>query len=122
MTTASIAPPNSVILVMDPDTGEIPQTMGNQVVSATESCIAIGCRSEDDGPTEIILESATEVKPSNVDLVFDGELSTPNRTLSICTVMNEDIMAVAVDGAKTRIRVYVDDPTEPIRVIVHFGG
>lgn len=44
--TVKVAPPNSVVLVSDVNGGEIPKTMGGSLVSATNTCVAVGCLSE----------------------------------------------------------------------------
>jgi hypothetical protein len=119
MKTISTSPPNSLILVMDFASGIIPEAMGNGLVSATESCVAVGCRSEHDGPTEIHLGQAQEAMPAEA-LVFDGDISTPNKKLSICSVMNEELLSTEVLGEITHVTILADDPMEPNRVFVLF--
>lgn len=119
MKTISISPPNSLILVMDFASGRVPQEMGNKLVSATESCVAVGCLSEHDGKTEIHLGQAHEVTAQDA-LVFDGEISTPSKKLSICSVMNEELLSTEVAGTKTHVKVFANDPMEPDRIIVLF--
>ena len=104
---------------MDFATGIVPEVMGNGLVSATESCVAIGCQSEQDGPTEIRFGRADEIAPAEL-LVFDGEISTPNKQLSICTVTNENLLSTYVSGMKTHVRVFANDAVEPDRIFVLF--
>jgi hypothetical protein len=117
MKTISITPPNSLILIMDYTSGQVPETMGNELVSATRSCIAVGCRSEDDGPTEVHLAESHEVTPSEA-LRFDGEISTPSKKLSICSVLNQEILSTHVHGTTTRVRVFANHAMEPDRILI----
>jgi hypothetical protein len=74
---------------------------------------------EFDGPTEIHLAQSDEITPADA-LVFDGEISTPSKKLSICSVMNEELLSAAVQGTKTHVRVFANHPKEPDRIIVVF--
>ena len=117
MKRTSVSPPNSLLLVMDPAVGEIPKKMGQNCIAATGSCVAIGCRMEQDGPTEINLGQLHEIAPLG-ELLFDGEIPTPSRRISICSVMNEGLLSSAVGGVTVRVRVFVNDPKEPDVVFV----
>jgi hypothetical protein len=119
MMSISISPPNSLILVMDFAAGSVPKAMGNWLVSATESCVAVGCLSEHDGPTEIHLGQAHEVTPAEA-LVFEGEIFTPNKKLSICSATNEELLSTEVTGNKTHVTIFANDPMEPDRIFVLF--
>ena len=61
MQSIRLAPPNSVILVMDPNARDLPKSMGSSLASATPSALAIGCQAEMDGETEIRLGHDQEV-------------------------------------------------------------
>jgi hypothetical protein len=50
--SAKIAPPHSLILIADPTEGAIPATMSGSLIAATDTCIAVGCRSDADGDTD----------------------------------------------------------------------
>ena len=104
---------------MDFASGQIPEDMGNKLVSATLSCIAVGCLSELDGMTEIYLGQLNEVRPQEI-LVFDGEVSTLSKKLSICSVMNEELLSTAVAGSTTRVMIFANDTIEPDRIYVLF--
>ena len=94
--------------------------MGSGVVSSTDSCVAVGCRQDFDGPTEIHFGPASDVAPQGA-LVFDGELRTPSRELSVCSVKNDKLLSARVDADRTRVRVFVNDLSEPDCVHVIFG-
>lgn len=116
---AEIAPPNSVVLLMDRSVGEIPDAMSGRLVAATSTCVAVGTLSEHDGLTRITL--ADESAEGATDrLVFDGMLETPSGTLSVCSVLDEVVLQIAVQSARTRVHIWADDDTEPanLRIVV----
>lgn len=71
-----VAPPNSLVLIEDSSGSDIPTSMNQSLIAATDSCIAIGCRAEDDGETEIVLEHCSSVDTDD-RLEFEGLLRTP---------------------------------------------
>jgi len=119
-TSVKIAPPNSVVLVADPSDGEIPDTMGGSLIAATNSCVAVGCRSEADGETEFTLGRTDEVDPGSRP-AFEGNLKTPNRKIAVRSVLSKTILEAPVPQQHTTIRVWVNDPKEPDNVIVGIG-
>jgi hypothetical protein len=102
---------------MDLASGRVPRTMGNKLVSATDSCVAVGCRSASDGPTEIHLGKSDEVTPFD-PIVFDGELCTPSKKLSVCSIMTNEVLSTPLLETRTHIRVFANDPMEPDRIFV----
>lgn len=116
-TSARIAPPNSLVLVADPSGGEIPETMAGSLIASTSSCIAVGCRSDVDGETEFTLGSTREVDPGNRP-AFEGKLNTPNRKIAVRSVLGQTILEATVPQQQTTVRVWVNDPKEPDKVIV----
>jgi hypothetical protein len=102
---------------MDDSVAEIPATMGSQLVSATDSCVAVGCRSEEDGPTEISLDSLGHAEPFGA-LVFDGEVMTPSKRLSVYSVTNEVLLSSEVPQSRTRLRIFANDISEPDRILI----
>jgi len=86
MRVISVTPPNSLVLVMDGSVGRIPDTMEGRAFSSTESCVAVGCRSEHDGATEIRLGSVEQLAPTDM-LIFEGELPAPSGRLSVFSIM-----------------------------------
>lgn len=118
MTTSTrIAPPNSVVLVEDSSGGEIPTSMKQSLIAATDSCIAVGCRAEDDGETEITLGPCDKVDTGERP-AFEWSLQTPNRKLVVRTVHGVTLLEMPVPATETRLRVWVNDPSEPDRIAV----
>lgn len=121
MITLSIAPPNSVLLVGDMEHSAIPVSMHNSVVSATGSCIAIGCRAQHDGPTSLRIGSDGDFTVAD-RLVFEGDLATPRRQFSLFSVLNEEIISIAVPRETTRLKIWVNDTSEPDRISILIQG
>lgn len=115
--STTIAPPNSLVLVEDPSGGEVPESMGSSVTASTDSCIAVGCRSESDGKSEVVLGPSAEMDPGTSP-VLDQELSTPSRKVVVRTVLGDTVLESPVSTEKTRIRVWVNDQKEPDRILI----
>src|SRR4029077_10514674 len=107
--SARIAPPNSVVLVSDATGGEIPKSMDDCLISSTTSCIAIGCRSEADGETDIALGALLEVAQGGSP-DFEGLVATPSRRIVVRTVLGDTILDATVPATNTNVRVWVNDP------------
>ncbi len=116
-TSIRVAPPNSVVLVEDSSGGEIPDSMKQSLIAATDSCIAVGCMAEDDGETEIVLGSYGSVD-ADKELVFEGLLQTPNRKLVVRTVRGVTLLELPVPTTETKVVIWVNDSSEPDRIAV----
>jgi hypothetical protein len=118
MTTSTrVAPPHSLVLVGDSNDLDIPDAMQGSLISSTESCIAIGCRSEIDGETELTLGASREVDPGRHP-DFEGVLTTPSRRIAVRSVLGQAILEAPVPGKMTKVRVWVNDTGEPDEVII----
>lgn len=116
-TSTRLAPPNSLILVEDSNGGEIPDSMNQSLIAATDSCIAVGCRAEDDGETEIVLGDCSDVDTGEQPF-FDGVLRTPSRKLVVRTVLGVTLLEMPVSKTETRLKIWANDPAEPDRIAV----
>lgn len=118
MTTSTrIAPPNSLVLVEGSQGGEIPTSMQQSLIAATDSCIAIGCRAEDDGETEITLGPSGKVDIGKRP-AFEGSLQTPTRKVTVRTVHGVTLLEMSVPTKETKLKIWVNDPSEPDRIAV----
>lgn len=113
-----ISPPNSLVLVMDPDSGVVPDSMEGKLVSNTESCIAVGTRATVDGETEVVFRNSA-LPRAGLMRAFQGTVATPNQTLSICTIYGDVLLKKKVNVSKSAIEIWVDDETEPSTIEVH---
>ena len=119
MTTQHIksAPPNSVVIVSDRGGGEVPKSMNGEAISATSSCVAVGCMAADDGGTEFTLGRLSELdrpkKPA-----YEGTLNTPSRQLVIRSVLGVELLGLTVEGDVTRVKIWANDISEPDRIVI----
>jgi hypothetical protein len=112
-----ISPPYSLVLLLDPEKGVVPQTMAGRLVAATESCVAVGCRAEDDGSTRITMGKAVHVDPGYQPL-FEGDIETPSQYLEVQSVEGTTLLRTSVQGHRTRVSIWVNDTKEPDEITV----
>jgi hypothetical protein len=117
MLTADIAPPSSLLLIMDRSAGRLPESMAGRLVAFTRTCVAVGTRSADDGTTCVTLDNISGPLPHH-ELVFDGALDTPSRKLAVCSVLDEVVLEIEVATERVRVMVWANDRTEPTEVHV----
>jgi hypothetical protein len=67
-----------------------------------------------------LLGPATELNPGEPP-AFDGMVDTPNRAVVVSTVQRETVLETRVPDTRTRVRIWVDEPVEPDKVIVGLG-
>ena len=116
-----VQPPSSLLLVMDPTVGRVPETMGGELTASTGSCVAIGTRSEADGATRVRLLTSGELAEREEDtpslLAWQGMLATPTGELVVASVTGETYASRPVT-ASTRLRLLVNDEEEPDEIWV----
>lgn len=119
MNTTSVlaSPPYSLILILDPAKGLIPLTMNGALIAATNSCVAVGCRAEDDGVTKIILGPADLVDPG-FSPIFSGTIETPSQLVEIQTVIGKTLLSTPVSNVITHVSIWTDDEQEPEQITV----
>lgn len=110
--TARLAPPNSLLLVLDPRTGELPDTLAGAPIASTSSALAISTLMELDGETEVHLANTPDI-PEQMELAkrWEGRLTTTG-TLGVLTVHNEVLIQLDV-GESAGVQVWTNDPSEP---------
>lgn len=116
-----VAPPNSLILVMDQKVGEVPDSMNHGMVAATASCVAVGTLSEADGETFISLSDEVPSRLPKQAPVFDGVLPTPTKRLAVCSVQDEPLLALDVPSSSTRVRIWANHPAEANEIWIVVG-
>lgn len=112
-----LAPNYSLVIVEDADGGVPPDTLADGVISATSSCVAVGCKSEADGETEISLGNAEEFEGS-VMPAFEGVVLTPTRRLVVRGVDGSTILETRVPSPQTRIKIWINDAMEPDVIMI----
>ncbi|KAB2875646.1 MAG: hypothetical protein HS106_16970 [Ideonella sp.] len=114
--------PNSVVLVMDFESGEPPESMGGALIAANETCVAVGTLAEHSGESEFVLaESVDEVDQASMHIAFDGRIQSTSGEVSLVSVLNRKLLALPTSSAEVRVRVLVNDDTEPSRIAVVLG-
>ena len=73
-----------------------------------------------DGETLVLLGRATELDPGEPP-ASHGMLATPNRAVVVSTVERHTVLETSVPDTKTRVRIWVDEPVEPDKVVVGLG-
>jgi len=116
----TVAPPNSMIAIMDRTDPKIPLRMGGRPVAWTASCIVIGTRSEMDGATKIVLTDEIEDDNLTSEMlpVFQGKLETPSCKLDVCTILNKVLLEIPTTSISTMVKVFTNREREPTFVIV----
>jgi hypothetical protein len=118
--SVKVAAPNALLLVSDVGGGNPPDKMRGALIASTPSCIAVGCMSDTIGKTQVTVGMMQELSPRDPP-AFDGKLETPSRAVSIWTVEDETVLQTTVSHQKTRVRVWVNHPTEPNDVVIVLG-
>jgi hypothetical protein len=110
----SVQAPNSLLLIMDPVVGRVPEATGGRLTAFTDSCVAIGTLSETDGPTRVRLLASAELPESDAPpmTAWQGVLATPTGELVVTSVTGE-IYARRSVRESTPLRLLVNDETEP---------
>lgn len=119
----TVTPPNSVVLVMDSQGGQIPESMGGNMVSATSSCVAIGTLEESEGPTQIRIVDASTAKDEELPTleVIDAMLAAPSGLIIVRSVLGERYVEWPLDRPEARVRVYVSHSVEPGEIAIVMG-
>jgi len=113
--TTKVAPPNSLLFISDPSRESVPDFEEGKLILATASCVSVGCLMYLDGDTEVAVGSPDEVAFGAAP-AFDGMLETPNRSVIVSTVEWKVVLHSSVPNTKTRIRIWVNHPTEPDKI------
>lgn len=111
-----IAFPNSIALIMDFESGIPPKELGQKLVTATESCVAIGTAGEYDKETEVFLSDEDMPQLSGQVPVFDGRIKLSSGYVSVVTAQNKNILSLAVKKSEVSIRISANDTSEPDRI------
>lgn len=114
------AVPNGVLFLSDAGGGTPPEPRRGAMVLATPTCIAVACKVDCEGPTEIRLDHVSSIDPG-WPAAFDGVLQTPRRSVVVSTVEGKSLLRSGVGGSRIRVRVWLNHPTEPDRVLIGLG-
>jgi len=115
--SVTLAPPNSLILVMNHSFGELPEAMNGQLVAFTDSCIAVGTLSEVDGQAVITMTDSLEGIERG-EIVFDGFLKVPQCEVSVCSAANEKLLTIKLSASEAHVQIFANDASEPDEIVV----
>ena len=113
--------PNGVVFFCDEShpNVEIPFHDDGGPVAANSSCVSVITMHEVDGETLIEFSSKIEVaEDSELQLVFEGEIETPGRLVSMSTSQDDRLIEVAVSDVTAKLTVWLSDLKWPERVLV----
>jgi hypothetical protein len=117
--------PNSIVFLYNPDNAnlDIPEWTGSAPYEANSGCVCVGTLAEIDGATTVELHYPfpTELQ-ADMQLLFVGEIDTPNRQVSINTSQELDMMSVDVGADRSRVKVWANRMVEPDHIVFGLGG
>src|SRR6266702_2888251 len=112
-----VAAPNALLLLSDISGGMAPNEMHGSLVTSTPTCIAIGCMSDCNGETEVRVGAGREVGSSKPP-AFEGDLDSASRAVALWTIDRFTVLEVPVRHARTRVRIWLNHPSEPDEVVI----
>jgi hypothetical protein len=118
---ARIAPPNSLLLLMDVDRGDIPEpeSMDSRRFVTTPSCVAIGTLMQADGETTVTLtDEGCPETGDDLRLAFSGAVLTPQMRIDVCTVLLDVLISLDVMNATSNVEIWTNHATEPDRICI----
>lgn len=116
----ALAPPHSIIFIMDAVGGKIPDSFNGELVSTTPTCIAVGTLSEQDGDTKITLtdDAVDPGKIINSIVIFEGFIEKSTDYLSVFTAFNDQILSLPIMGTRVKIKIWADSISEPSHITI----
>ena len=109
---------NSLLFIKDTRTNDFPMIDGQGSVWTTASCVAVSCMPDCDGPTEVVIGNPSDIKNAAGKLIFDAFLDTPNKCVSVETVLAEKILEKNVPNATTHVRIWTDGFRDTSKVMI----
>ena len=115
-----LAPVNSLIFIAGGHRVRPPDGLELQTIAADAHCISVACLMWQDGETLVGLGDALDLQRPEVP-AFDGMLETPDQTVLVSTVEREVILEQKVPDTRTRVRLWINSPSEPDEVVIGLG-
>ncbi len=116
-----VAPPNSLFFISESLRSEAPEVTGVGLVWFNATCVVIGCLMYQDGETTVTVTSEGEPDDEINMRAFDGVIETPARELVISSCEHDVYLQVPVVSTRTRVRIWVNDTSEPDEIFVRLG-
>ncbi|KQX74256.1 hypothetical protein [Aeromicrobium sp. Root472D3] len=120
--TVRVAPPNSLVFVMDDRVGEIPDDCGAAPVVATSSCVVVGTLAEIDGETEVRLSGPDDFAGAEgLTMAWSGTIDTAG-ALEVTTSHADVLASMQLQRAgRVRVAVWTNDRHQPDVVWIVVG-
>lgn len=116
----SIMPEYLSIYVAGRRNVHIPVHMDKRGIFSSADCINIPALYWNDGDTHVTFGPYLEIVESR-EPDFDGILNTPNNELILFDAIEPEFAIAHVPSVTTRIRIWIDHPSEPENVTVAWG-
>jgi hypothetical protein len=118
--SVSLPIPNAIFFIAGTEARDIPHIERGSVIWSADACIAVGCTPDVDGETTISIGPFEQISLTD-EPAFDGELETASKIVNVEIVPGKRILQEQVAGVKTRIRIWINHPTEPDNVTIGLG-
>jgi hypothetical protein len=119
-TTISYRVPYALALVTDRNGGDAPVSLGPDLIAATDSCIAIGCRPDCDAETRFTVGDVRDLGLGTTP-DFECSIQTPSSRMIVQTVESVVFLEVDVVEDVTNVRIWTNDPLEPDHIVIGIG-
>lgn len=107
-------------MLLDPEAGDLlPERLGEDSVAACRSAIAVRIRHGVEGSARAEVWLGEE--PSALVCIWDDDFVTDSGHLALSDAGNEQVVRASVRPGTRRVRVFVDDPADPQRVVFEVG-
>ena len=119
--TIAVAPPNSIVSVMDRTVAVIPASFGSGLTAATPTCIVVKTLAQIDGETSISISDEPMPSGTGLRMYSDGVLYTPSRVMSVRSVLDEILLEVVVQSEETLVQIWANHPSEPEEIAICYS-
>lgn len=116
--TIAVAIPHGILLLSDVPVGDAPNSIARELVTATQTTIALGTLHAAEGDVQISVASEPASPQADLSCSFVAPIRTPNGQFAVYTTAMEPLIAVRTGFFNTVVQIYVDDPSEPCRVLL----
>ncbi len=117
--TFTFKPRNSLVLISSNFYTLAPESMNDNLVSATEECVAVGTSPEDDLSTVITISNdISDPIPANLEQVYEGIIKIHAETIGVFSVLGERFAMVPVNSTCARIIILANDAVAPDRIVI----
>lgn len=109
-----VAPPNSLVFVMDARVGEIPDDTGAAPIVATPSCVVVGTLMELDGETEVRMSGPEAfTRGADLNLAWSGPITSAG-VIEVSTADAQSLLSMQLQEVRSpTVDIWTNDENEP---------